>query len=78
LENFRNGGKYERILHFKNYKRTQTFEPLINSSASDGWGWYSGWMTQEKSRKYTKLTYTISDLREDPRLDEKLMYVQNT
>jgi len=31
-------------------------------------------MMQETQRKYTKPTYTINDLRGDPKLDGKMMY----
>jgi len=35
-------------------------------------GWI-GWMMQGTPRKYTKPTYTKNGLREDPRLDGKMM-----
>jgi hypothetical protein len=46
----------------------------MNSKALDGWDIYSGWMMQERPRKYTKPTYTIKDPTGDPRLDGKMMY----
>jgi hypothetical protein len=54
--------------------KTSTLLHLLNTSAVGVWDVYSGWIMQETPRKYMKPTHPKSDLREDPRLDGKVMW----
>jgi hypothetical protein len=59
------------MLNLKNYTRTSTLVPLLNSNTLERWDINSGRMMQELPTKYTKPTYTKNCLNGDPRLDGK-------